>query len=133
MQKTNISNTTNTSEGFLEDISERLAYLNREMALSDEVTNRESAIEKGIEIGHEKGLAEGIKKGLDEGIKKGLAEGIKKGLAEGIKKGLAEGQLKTRIEMIYAMIANGLDDERISRITKEPLEEVTRIRKEVKN
>ncbi|MDY6466459.1 MAG: hypothetical protein SPK65_07695 [Succinivibrio dextrinosolvens] len=125
MQKTNISNTTNTSEGFLEDISERLAYLNREMALSDEVTNRESAIEKGIEIGHEKGLA--------EGIKKGLAEGIKKGLAEGIKKGLAEGQLKTRIEMIYAMIANGLDDERISRITKEPLEEVTRIRKEVKN
>ena len=109
MQKTNISNTTNTSEGFLEDISERLAYLNREMALSDEVTNRESAIEKGIEIGHEKGLAEGIKKGL------------------------AEGQLKTRIEMIYAMIANGLDDERISRITKEPLEEVTRIRKEVKN
>ena len=125
MQKTNISNTTNTSEGFLEDISERLAYLNREMALSDEVTNRESAIEKGIEIGHEKGLAEGIKKGLDEGIKKGLAEGI--------KKGLAEGQLKTRIEMIYAMIANGLDDERISRITKEPLEEVTRIRKEVKN
>ena len=109
MQKTNISNTTNTSEGFLEDISERLAYLNREMALSDEVTNRESAIEKGIEIGHEKGLAEGIKKGL------------------------AEGQLKTRIEMIYAMIADGLDDERISRITKEPLEEVTRIRKEVKN
>lgn len=58
---------------------------------------------------------------------------IEKGLAEGIKKGLAEGQLKTRIEMIYAMIANGLDDERISRITKEPLEEVTRIRKEVKN
>ena len=109
MQKTNISNTTNTSEGFLEDISERLAYLNREMALSDEVTNRDSAIEKGIEIGHEKGLAEGIKKGL------------------------AEGQLKTRIEMIYAMIADGLDDERISRITKEPLEEVTRIRKEVKN
>ncbi|SFK30599.1 hypothetical protein [Succinivibrio dextrinosolvens] len=96
-----MSNTTNTSEGFLEDISERLAYLNREMALSDEVTNRESAIEKGIEIGHEKGLA--------------------------------EGQLKTRIEMIYAMIADGLDDERISRITKEPLEEVTRIRKEVKN
>ncbi len=125
MQKTNISNTTNTSEGFLEDISERLAYLNREMALSDEVTNRESAIEKGIEIGHEKGLAEGIEKGLTEGIEKGLAEGI--------EKGLAEGQLKTRIEMIYAMIADGLDDERISRITKEPLEEVTRIRKEVKN
>ena len=125
MQITNRSNITNTSEGFLDDISERLAYLNREMALSDEVTNRESAIEKGIEIGHEKGLA--------EGIEKGLAEGIEKGLAEGIEKGLAEGQLKTRIEMIYAMMADGLDDERISRITKEPLEEVTRIRKEVKN
>ena len=125
MQKTNISNTTNTSEEFLADISERLAYLNREMALSDEVTNRESAIEKGIEIGHEKGLA--------EGIEKGLAEGIEKGLAEGIEKGLAEGQLKTRIEMIYAMIADGLDDERISRITKEPLEEVTRIRKKFIN
>ena len=109
MQITNRSNITNTSEGFLDDISERLAYLNREMALSDEVTNRESAMEKGIEIGHEKGLAEGIEKGL------------------------AEGQLKTRIEMIYAMMADGLDDERISRITKEPLEEVTRIRKEVKN
>ena len=125
MQITNRSNITNTSEGFLDDISERLAYLNREMALSDEVTNRESAMEKGIEIGHEKGLA--------EGIEKGLAEGIEKGLAEGIEKGLAEGQLKTRIEMIYAMMADGLDDERISRITKEPLEEVTRIRKEVKN
>ena len=101
MQITNRSNITNTSERFLDDISERLAYLNREMALSDEVTNRESAIEKGIEIGHEKGLA--------------------------------EGQLKTRIEMIYAMMADGLDDERISRITKEPLEEVTRIRKEFMN
>ena len=145
MQITNRSNITNTSEGFLDDISERLAYLNREMALSDEVTNRESAMEKGIEIGHEKGLAEGIEKGLAEGIEKGLAEGIEKGLAEGqlktrekglaegIEKGLAEGQLKTRIEMIYAMMADGLDDERISRITKEPLEEVTRIRKEVKN
>ena len=112
-----IQNAMNASDTFMNDISERLAYLNREMALSDEVTNRESAIEKGIEIGHEKGLAEGIEKGL----------------AEGIEKGLAEGQLKTRIEMIYAMIADGLDDERISRITKEPLEEVTRIRKKFIN
>ena len=125
MQITNRSNITNTSERFLDDISERLAYLNREMALSDEVTNRESAIEKGIEIGHEKGLA--------EGIEKGLAEGIEKGLAEGIEKGLAEGQLKTRIEIISAMVEDGLDDERISRITKEPLEEITRIRKEFMN
>jgi len=117
MQITNRSNITNTSERFLDDISERLAYLNREMALSDEVTNRESAIEKGIEIGHEKGLAEGIEKGL----------------AEGIEKGLAEGQLKTRIEIISAMVEDGLDDERISRITKEPLEEITRIRKEFMN
>ena len=125
MQITNRSNITNTSERFLDDISERLAYLNREMALSDEVTNRESAIEKGIEIGHEKGLAEGA-----EGIEKGLAEGIEKGLAEGIEKGIAEGQIKTRIEIISAMVEDGLDDERISRITKEPLEEITRIRKE---
>ncbi|MDY6421315.1 MAG: Rpn family recombination-promoting nuclease/putative transposase, partial [Succinivibrio dextrinosolvens] len=53
-----IQNAMNASDTFMNDISERLAYLNREMALSDEVTNRESAIEKGIEIGHEKGLAE---------------------------------------------------------------------------
>ena len=120
MKEPMIQNAMNASDTFMNDISERLAYLNREMALSDEVTNRESAMEKGIEIGHEKGLA--------EGIEKGLAEGIEKGLAEGIEKGLAEGQLKTRIEMIYAMMADGLEDERISRITKEPLEEVTRIR-----
>ena len=101
MQISNRSNITNTSERFLDDISERLAYLNREMALSDEVTNRESAIDKGIEIGHEKGLA--------------------------------EGQIKTRIEIISAMVEDGLDDERISRITKEPLEEITRIRKEFMN
>ena len=101
MQNTNTSNPQNTSERFLDDISERLAYLNREMTLSDEFTNQECAIEKGIAIGHEKGLA--------------------------------EVQLKTRIEIISAMVEDGMDDERISRITKEPLEEITRIRKEFMN
>jgi predicted transposase YdaD len=113
VQNTNTSNPQNTSERFLDDISERLAYLNREMTLSDEFTNQECAIEKGIAIGHEKGLAEGIEKGIE--------------------KGLAEVQLKTRIEIISAMVEDGMDDERISRITKEPLEEITRIRKEFMN
>ena len=55
---------------FLQDDAERLAYINRELAILDYNSDHRDAFEEG----EAKGRAEGIEKGRAEGIEKGRAE-----------------------------------------------------------
>ena len=65
---------------------------------------KRDAREEGLEEGRAEGLAEGRAEGRAEGIAEGRAEG----LAEGRAEGLAEGRAKARIELLSALVEEGV-------------------------
>ncbi len=62
-----------------------------------------------------------------EGWQKGRAEGLSEGREEGRAEGREEGKLEERIDIVKTMLAEGMDLELISRLSKMPIEEIQRI------
>ena len=86
MQETAIHTALDATSIFMQNEDERLAYLNREMAIMDYESDKESWTEEGRK------------------------EGV--------------------MDMVKSMIANGLDDKTIERISSWPVKEIEKIRKQ---
>ncbi|MFV0345186.1 MAG: hypothetical protein ACK5IQ_02900 [Bacteroidales bacterium] len=84
-------------------------------------SNIERAMEDGEEIG--------IKKGEKLGIEKGEKIGIEKGEKIGIEKGREEVKGEEKNEIALRLIAEGLDNDFIHRITGLSIKEIERLRK----
>ena len=59
----------------MDNMDERLAYINREMAIMDEISNREGSLKEGFE----KGFAEGLKK-MGQAVNRIITNMIQAGL-----------------------------------------------------
>ncbi len=86
-------------------------------------------IEYARETGREEGREEGRKEGLEEGHKKGHKEGKE----EGLKEGRAEGVKQNSFDIAKRMLEKGIDIETISELTGLTAEEVSSLRKELRN
>ena len=82
-----------------------------------------------IEYARETGREEGREEGLEEGHKKGHEEGKEKGL----KEGRAEGVKQNSFDIAKRMLEKGIDIETISELTGLTAEEVSSLRKELRN
>ena len=78
-------------------------------------------IEYARETGREEGLEEGHKKGHEEGKE----EGLKEGRAEGVK--------QNSFDIAKRMLEKGIETETISELTGLTAEEVSILRKELRN
>ena len=72
---------------FLQNDAERLAYINRELAILDYNSDHRDAFEEGKAEGRKEGEAKGRKEGEAKGRKEGEAKGRKEGEAKGRKEG----------------------------------------------
>ena len=94
--------------------------------------------EEGIEIGIEKGKVEGREEGIEIGIEKGKVEGREEGIEIGIEKGKVEGREEGREEgmaiagkkVAINLVALGMDDETISKVTGLSQEEIKKLREQ---
>ena len=77
---------------FLQNDAERLAYINRELAILDYNSDHRDAFEEGKAEGRREGEAKGRKEGEAKGRKEGEAKGRKEGEAQGRKEGEAKGR-----------------------------------------
>ena len=77
-----------------------------------------AGMEKGIEIGIKKGKVEGREEGIEIGIEKGKVEGREEGMA-----------IAGRI-VAQNLVALGMDDDTISKVTGLPQEEVKKLREQ---
>ena len=74
---------------FLQNDAERLAYINRELAILDYNSDHRDAFEEGKAEGRREGEAKGRKEGEAKGRKEGEAKGRKEGEAKGREEGQA--------------------------------------------
>ena len=74
---------------FLQNDAERLAYINRELAILDYNSDHRDAFEEGKAEGRREGEAKGRKEGEAKGRKEGEAQGRKEGEAKGREEGQA--------------------------------------------
>ena len=82
-------------------------------------------IEYARETGREEGREEGHKVGKEEGLKEGKEEGKEEGRAEGVK--------QNSFDIAKRMLEKGIDIETISELTGLTAEEVSSLRKELRN
>ena len=82
-------------------------------------------IEYARETGREEGREEGHKVGKEEGLKEGKEEGKEEGRAEGVK--------QNSFDIAKRMLEKGIDIETISELTGLTAEEVSILRKELRN
>ena len=82
---------------------------------------------RGEERGEERGRVEGKKEGLSEGHEAGLVDGREVGLVEGEERGLMKG----RKAVARSLLAEGMNEEQVARLTSLTLEEVTVLRQEM--
>lgn len=62
--------------------------------------------------------------GVREGKKAGIKVGIKKGIREGKKEGIKEGERKERISIVHQMLAEGMDEALIRKLSQCSTEEL---------
>jgi predicted transposase YdaD len=86
--------------------------------------------EEGIEIGIEKGKVEGREEGIEIGREKGKVEGREEGKVEGRAEGRAEGMTIAGRKVAINLVALGMDDDTISKVTGLPQEEVKKLREQ---
>lgn len=63
----------------------------------------------------------------DAGYDKGLAQGISQGLAKGLSQGISQGIKKNQKEIVKNMLAENIDINTISKVTKLSIEEIKKI------
>ena len=74
-----IHKAVDTARTFLQNDAERLAYINRELAILDYNSDHRDAFEEGKAEGRKEGEAKGRKEGEAKGRKEGEAKGRKEG------------------------------------------------------
>jgi len=111
MKDSGIQGALEASDIFMANKEERNAYIRREMAIMDQVSDREGFIQEGFEKGRAEGLAEGFEKGLAEG---------------------KEDKNREIAKILTSMIQAGLDDSQISKFTNQSLEKIQQIRENLK-
>lgn len=110
----NIDKSVNVLTTMSQDKKARAEYLSREMALHDEATKIEEAMEEGYEQGLEKGIEQGIEKGIEQGIEKGIEQGIEQA---NIKN--AKNFLKLGVDVDIIVQATGLSKDKVLQLKKE--------------
>ena len=95
---------------FLQNDAERLAYINRELAILDYNSDHRDAFEEGKAEGRKEGEAKGRKEGEAKGRKEGEAKGRKEGEAQGRTKGRKEGEERLGMLMSLLLKENRHDD-----------------------
>ena len=75
----------------------------------------------------EEGVSEGEVRGRDMGLVEGEIKGREAGLVEGEERGLIRG----RKAVAHSLLAEGMDEEQVARLTSLTLEEVTALRQEI--
>ena len=95
---------------FLQNDAERLAYINRELAILDYNSDHRDAFEEGKAEGRREGEAKGRKEGEAKGRKEGEAKGRKEGEAQGRTKGRKEGEERLGMLMNLLFKENRYDD-----------------------
>jgi predicted transposase/invertase (TIGR01784 family) len=129
---TNLLMSMSMDEETRQKYEEREEYLfERKMMLQ---FAEKAGIEKGIKIGREEGKEEGIEIGIEKGKEKGREEGIEigieKGKVEGREEGREEGMTIAGRKVAINLVALGLDDDTISKVTGLPQEEVKKLREQ---
>ena len=93
-----------------------------------------AGMEKGIKIGREEGVEIGIEKGKVEGREEGIEIGREKGKVEGREEGKVEGRAEGMAiagrKVAINLVALGMDDDTISKVTGLPQEEVKKLREQ---
>jgi predicted transposase YdaD len=121
---TNLLMSMSMDEETRQKYEEREEYLfERKMMLQ---LAEKAGMEKGIEIGREEGIEIGIEKGKVEGREEGIEIGIEKGKVEGREEGMAIAGRK----VAQNLVALGMDDDTISKVTGLPQEEVKKLREQ---
>ncbi len=110
------------------DEDERQIYEVRMQAVADINNKIESAMDRGLAVGHQKGLREGWQEGRQQGLQEGIQEGIQQGVQEGIQQGIQAGERKAR-EAIARTLLAVLDAETVAEKTGLSLAEVQQLSK----
>ena len=101
---------------FLQNDAERLAYINRELAILDYNSDHRDAFEEG--------KAEGRAEGRKEGEAKGRREGETKGREEGRKEG--------KLELALELLKDGMSLEKVAKYSKLSLSMIKELAKQNK-
>jgi predicted transposase YdaD len=121
---TNLLMSMSTDEETRQKYEEREEYLfERKMMLQ---LAEKAGMEKGIEIGREEGKEIGIEIGREEGIEIGR----EKGKVEGREEGREEGMAIAGRKVAQNLVALGMDDDTISKVTGLSQEEVKKLREQ---
>ena len=129
---TNLLMSMSMDEETRQKYEEREEYLfERKMMLQ---LAEKAGMEKGIEIGREEGKVEGREEGIEIGREKGKVEGREEGIEIGIKKGKVEGKEEGMAiagrKVAINLVALGMDDDTISKVTGLSQEEVKKLREQ---
>ena len=129
---TNLLMSMSMDEETRQKYEEREEYLfERKMMLQ---FAEKAGMEKGIEIGREEGREEGIEIGIEkgkvEGREEGIEIGIEKGKVEGREEGKEEGMAIAGRKVAINLVALGMDDDTISKVTGLSQEEVKKLREQ---
>jgi predicted transposase/invertase (TIGR01784 family) len=73
---------------------------------------------------------EGMEQGEQLGLQKGLEKGREEGREEGLEQGLEKGRIMTRLENARKMLAEGLDETLVARVTSLSIDEVEKLKSE---
>ena len=121
---TNLLMSMSMDEETRQKYEEREEYLfERKMMLQ---LAEKAGMEKGIEIGREEGKVEGREEGIEIGREKGKVEGREEGKVEGRAEGMAIAGRK----VAQNLVALGMDDGTISKVTGLSQEEVKKLREQ---
>ena len=104
MSEAAIRNAMGAADIFMQSEEQRLAYINREMAIMDYNSDMEGCREKGREQGLEQGLEQGRKQGREQG----------------------------RIEIALEMLKDKMDLDKIVRYSRLPMDKILSLGKQHK-
>ncbi len=123
---TNLLMSMSMDEETRQKYEEREEYLfERKMMLQ---LAEKAGMEKGIEIGREEGRIEGKEEGIEIGREEGIEIGREVGKVEGREEGREEGMAIAGKKVAINLVALGMDDETISKVTGLSQEEVKKLR-----
>ena len=114
-----LSDEKKLTEEDYEKITQAVVYLIEYFSENYADLKLSKEVSEGREYIHTRGKNEGIREGKIEGIREGKIEGIREGKEEAV------------IQLTKNMLRDGLSVERVSNITKLPVETIVKIKKEI--
>lgn len=86
-----------------------------------------TAVEEAEMRGHATGLAEGLERGREEGEAEGFVKGREEGREEGKAEGMQAGERNKAVAIARNLIAAGMSQEEVARMTGLTVDEVRNI------